>query len=166
MFRYFYALRYVAAVAVISSYVGCAIMFAIGAVKTIKACAVYFTDWHPSGTLDGISEVTLTTKYIIQSLDLFLVALVLMIFSFAVYGLVLREVDTDKLPASRWLQITSISELKSTLAEVIIIILFVQFLEMILLKFDQLDWKMLVLPLGIALLAVSLKLLGLRESPR
>lgn len=163
MFRYFYALRHISLVAVVCSFVGSVIMFCGGALKTSKALAVFFTRWRPEGDYETVSDITLATKYIVQSLDAFLVALVLMIFSFGIFGLVVKEIETERLPASSWLKISSITHLKNILAEVIVIILFVQFLEIVLLKLDSLEWEMLVLPVGIALLAVSLKLLRLRE---
>ncbi len=162
MFKSFYALRHISLIAVVCSFLGSVVMFCGGALKTGKALAVFFTPWRPAG-YDSVPTVALATKYIVQSLDAFLVALVLMIFAFGIYGLVVKEIETEKLPASGWLRITSIAHLKNTLAEVIIVILFVQFLELVLLGLDKLAWTMLVVPVGIVLLAVSLKLLALRE---
>jgi uncharacterized membrane protein YqhA len=52
--------------------------------------------------------------------------------------------------------------LKNTLAEIIIVILFVKFLEVALLNLDNLTWNLFVLPGSILLLSLSLKFLGLR----
>lgn len=61
-----------------------------------------------------------------------------------------------------WIQIPSISHLRNVLAEVIIIILFVKFLETFLVRIDRLEWEILTLPTSILLLALALKFLGLR----
>jgi uncharacterized membrane protein YqhA len=53
--------------------------------------------------------------------------------------------------------------LKNTLAEVIIIILFVNFLEIALLNLKSLTWELFILPGSILLLALSLKFLDLRD---
>ena len=163
MIEHLTKLRYVSLVAVVCSSLGSVVMFGAGALKTGKALGVFFTDWRPEGEYQGVSDITLATKYVVQSLDAFLVALVLMIFSSGIFFLVVRKGDTDSLSTTSWLRVKSIGHLKNILAEVIVIILFVQFLELILLQLDRLAWEMLVLPVGIALLAVSLKLLALRE---
>ncbi|NMS24028.1 YqhA family protein, partial [Vibrio parahaemolyticus] len=51
--------------------------------------------------------------------------------------------------------------LKNILAEVIIVILFVKFLELVLINFDSLDWTILTLPISILVLSLGLKFLGL-----
>jgi hypothetical protein len=48
----------------------------------------------------------------------------------------------------------------------IVIILFVKFLEIILLSPKELTFEMLVLPVGIALLALALKFLDLGQKDR
>lgn len=63
-------------------------------------------------------------------------------------------------PTLDWINITTISDLKAILAEVII----VKFLEVILLSLDNLTWPVLILPISIALLASGLKILGLRKT--
>jgi uncharacterized membrane protein YqhA len=57
----------------------------------------------------------------------------------------------------------NISALKSVLAEVIIIILFVKFLEVALSNLHKLTWEILALPIAILLLSLALKLLDLKE---
>jgi hypothetical protein len=47
------------------------------------------------------------------------------------------------------------------LGEVIVIILFVKFLEIIFINVNNLTWEILILPISILLLALSLKFLGL-----
>jgi len=49
------------------------------------------------------------------------------------------------------------------LGEVIVIILFVKFLEMILINLNNLSWEILILPISILLLALALKFLDLND---
>jgi uncharacterized membrane protein YqhA len=62
----------------------------------------------------------------------------------------------------KWLIINDIEQLKKTLAQVIVIILFVKFLEIVLTK--NLVWEDLIIPISIALLSIGLKLLFDEES--
>lgn len=62
----------------------------------------------------------------------------------------------------KWISTPNIGRLKSILGEVIVIILFVKFLEIILVNLNNLTWEILILPVSILLLALALKFLGLR----
>ncbi len=97
-------------------------------------------------------------------MDAFLIALVLLIFSFGVYKLFIAEIKTPKnLPGAPWAQITSIEGLKKVLVEVILVILVVLFLwEVVYLEADA-SWNVLVLPLSIVLIAAALKLVDWRS---
>ncbi len=110
-----------------------------------------------------MKEADVTASYLIKSLDTFLIALVLLIFAYGVYGLFIsKHSDGDKSGTLKWINIPSLAHLKNTLAEVIIIILFVKFLEVALLNLMNLTWELFVLPGSILLLALSLKFLDLR----
>jgi uncharacterized membrane protein YqhA len=89
---------------------------------------------------------------------------VLFIFAYGVYWIFVfqktEETESDPLKAIR---ITNISQLKKILAEVIIIILFVKFLEIALINLNSLKWELLIMPGSILLLSVSLKFLELKE---
>ena len=61
-----------------------------------------------------------------------------------------------------WDHVPTVGQLKKTLAEAIIVILFVTTLEEIWIRLDQLTWEILVLPASILLLSLGLKFLGLR----
>ncbi len=164
MFRLLYSLRNFSLVAVVCSLLGSVLMFWMGAVKTFKAFAIYFRFLETDEAFQSVGTVNLTTKFLVQSIDLFLTGLVLLVLAFGIYTLFVRQVGAEERRLS-WLKIRSIGQLKNTLAELIVVILFVQFLERVLLADlkQQLDWRMLVLPAAIVLLAGALKLLGLRH---
>ena len=61
-----------------------------------------------------------------------------------------------------WININNVQQLKKILAELVVVILFVKFLEVALVNLDSLAWEMLVLPGSILLLALSIKFLELK----
>lgn len=133
-------------------------MFVIGAVKTFYALQATFM----RGVADALSPSDMATVYVIKSLDAFLIAFVLLIFSYGIHKLFIQKTSVKKSDTLDWINISSISQLKKILGEVIIIIIFVKFLELILLNLNTLKWEMLILPVAIVLLALGLKLLDLK----
>ena len=115
-------LRYLSLIAVVFSLLGSALMFLGGAAKSIKAVRIFFlgetlsADPPPPAHLDSGDQALVA---VLQSMDAFLIALVLLIFSFGVYKLFIAEITTPKnLPGAPWAQITSIEGLKKVLVEV------------------------------------------------
>lgn len=164
MFEFLYRFRYLSLVAVICSFAASILMFVMGAVKTFKAGTYYLLGFPtPAPDLQAIGKADLTTKLLVQSVDAFLFGLVLMIFSFGIYNLFVERISRTQQKSSFWLSIRSVGHLKSTLAELIIIILFVKFLELVLIDVRSLTWESLILPVAIGLLAAAMKLLDLRS---
>ena len=152
-------LRYMSLIAVVASFFGAALMFVIGAVKTYNAYATYVAG---SVGAQGVSETNIAVAYVIQSFDAFLIALALLIFAYGVYNLFVSRADPGIDSGEPWLQVSSFAQLKKLLAELVIIILFVRFLEVALFSIESLSWESLVLPVGILLLALALKFLNLK----
>ena len=73
-----------------------------------------------------------------------------------------HEVDHEEPKTKGWSTISSVAQLKSTLAELVIIILMVKFLESALRNFGGYDWEMLILPVGVLMLAASVRVLNLK----
>ena len=164
MERLLFSIRYISWVAIVCSITGSLLMFYVGALKTYKAVATIFFGRIPHESLSQLKPANVTTAYLIKSLDAFLIAFVLMIFAFGVYSLFIsKHSDIDESGALKWIRIPSLAHLKNTLAEVIIVILFVNFLEIALLNLKSLTWELFVLPGSILLLALSLKFLDLRD---
>jgi len=152
-------------VAIICSLLGSMLMFIIGAIKTYYAFVVVLFGRVHKNEFDHLGSADIATTYLIKSLDAFLIALVLFIFSYGIYSLFIsnyQERNEDSILS--WINMPSISHLKSVLAEVIVIILFVKFLEVALINIQALTWEIMILPLYILMLAVSLKLLNLKGS--
>ena len=109
-------LRYISLVAVIGSFLGSLLMYYIGIFKVYKAVFGY---WGNSG-LDSLpvgldknmfshfSEEAIATILVIDSLDSFLIALVLMYLSYGIYDLVINhKVETssdylDEMTSKNW----------------------------------------------------------------
>ena len=101
--------------------------------------------------------------YLIQAVDTFLIGLVFMILSGGIYYLYVRHIDIEAPEVVSWIKIRDISQLKNILAELVIIILFVKFLEIALINLKNLTWELFVLPGSILLLSLALKFLDLKE---
>ena len=153
-------LRYISLAAVVASGLGSMLMFLIGVVKTGSAYIAYFGGVGHQADLSAKQAIT----YMIQAIDIFLIGLVLMIFSGAVYSLFVRKPQSEKSEINSWMKITSIAQLKRILIELVIVILFVRTLEgALVIEPDSYRWENLVLPLGILMLALALKFMGFKH---
>lgn len=156
-------LRYVAVIAVISSFFASAIMFFIGAMKVFKGAYYLLTGTQPQWAPAHYTPADLATILILASLDSFLIALALLYFGYGIYALVIDPESPARSRAPSWLVPKGFKDLKETLAHVILLVLFVLFLDELWIRLDDLTWEILILPISIALLALALKLMGLKE---
>ncbi len=149
--------RYVVLSAVIASL---AAAFAMFFIATVDA---FYTVIHLSGyaspALETAARAELraeTVTHIVEIVDGYLLATVLLIFSLGLYELFISDIDeasSDK-ASSRILFITSLDDLKVRLAKVILMILIVRFFEhAIKMGFDT--------PLDLVYLAIGIALIGL-----
>lgn len=151
-------------------------MFVLGLLDIYAAFAV----WVPSLDIprfDGKVAVPRATRSmisVIEALDRFLIAIVLLYFGFGVYSLFIRpQVVEEKTELPSLLHVDQIGQLKQVVAEVIIVILFVLFLRNALQAFQSVDaelsWRqigmLLVLPICTVLLAGALRLVELHPKP-
>jgi uncharacterized membrane protein YqhA len=141
-------------------FIGAIMMFLIGAITTIRAGILLVAQY----SYEGMEKEIMI--YLIESIDYFLFALVLLIFSYGIYDLfiVSGHIDLSTREGLRpdWLVFNNIKMLKQTLVEVIIIILVINFFEMIVTRFSNqisTPLEILIIPLGILLIAGSLKLI-------
>lgn len=160
MFASFLRLRSVSLIAVIALFAGAVLMFLAGLLRTIGAF-VYFFDGFFARLPSHLTESSLASVALIQAVDAFLFALVLLIFSYGIYILFVRTFSTEELQQlPRWMQVESIGELKTTLIQVIIVILAVNVLEhVIMVGPEALKWETLIIPGAILCLAAALRLM-------
>ena len=150
-------LRYAAAIAVISSFFSSLLLFIVGGVKTFKGIYNYFNFFVSSPASGHLTPEDKAVATIIESLDAFLIALVLIYFGYAIYSLAISKNQVLEQYCPDWLTAHSVGELKETLCQLIIVILFVLFARMVWLSLPDLSWDILILPVSIALLSLSLK---------
>jgi uncharacterized membrane protein YqhA len=117
--------------AVVFSMVGSIILFIVASVDIYVVAAetltVYFTGAHPE------KFHQMVVGGIIGAVDLYLMAVVMLIFSFGLYELFISEIDQAKdSGASKILQIDSLDQLKDKLAKVIVMVLVVSFFQRVL----------------------------------
>jgi uncharacterized membrane protein YqhA len=168
--------RYLTALAVVGSLGGSILMFFFGLLNIIDAFR-YGTRVFDSIEREGaIPNEAISVISVIEGLDRFLIAIVLLYFSYGVYSLFIRPEQNEKeLSLPEWLRVKQIGQLKQVVAEVIIVILFVLFLRLALRAFldpqiSGLTWQeamsFLLIPVATTLLALSLRLVELHPKQR
>lgn len=164
--------RFLTLAAVLGSLAGSILMFALGLIN------IYVAFGHIASERLHDEEVFGTGAVIsvIEGLDRFLIAIVLLYFAYGVYALFIHPRQSEEelaLPA--WLHVMQIGQLKQVVAELIVVILFVLFLRQALQEFSgpdlALGWAeiggLAVLPVSTVLLALALRLVELHpKSPR
>ena len=147
--------RYLTILAVIGSLLSALVLFIRGSIVVVKGFIDFINSFEPNceGNYEKLIEA------FVSSVDIYLFAMVLIIFGMGIYELFINKIDpverkTDSRPS--WLQISSIDELKSALGKVILMVLIVSFFKHSL----DIEYKnsvdLLLLALGILLLAASL----------
>lgn len=162
--KVFFIYRHLSWIAIICSLAGSLLLFVMGSIKTVLAFATILFDKKPKAEMAHLEPIDVATTYLIHSLDLFLIAFVLFIFAHGIFTLFITDAHVKSDTVLRWIRTPNIGHLKNILAEVIVIILFVKFLEVVLLNLTALSWETLILPVSILLLAGGLKILGLKRA--
>ena len=164
--------RFLTIPAVIGSLCGSVLMFAQGVRNIFDA---YVNSWRASYAADSPSKGTASMISVIESLDRFLIAIVLLYFAYGVYSLFIHpEEHETELALPAWLRVGQIGQLKQVVAEVIIVVLLVLFLRIALEAFQvprvEMSWQQiatfLLLPVCTALLALALRLVQLHPKAR
>ena len=165
--------RFFTLIAVFGSLAGSILMFFLGVFNIYRAFAHVFR--HPTGSEEAFGTAAVIN--VIESLDRFLIAIVLLYFAYGVYSLFIHpEESEEQLALPGWLRAHQVGQLKQVVAELIIVVLFVLFLRQSLEAFsgpETLTWNeiatLLVLPVSTVLLGITLKLVELHpksETPR
>ena len=162
--------RYLTVIAVFGSLAGSVLMFLLGLFNIGKA----FAEGISIPTEDDESFGAASVISVIEGLDRFLIAIVLLYFGYGVYTLFLHPEESEEgLALPRWLQVRQIGQLKQVVAEVIIVVLLVLFLRLALQAFEnpgieltlQRAATLLVLPISILLLSIALRFVELHPKP-
>lgn len=154
-------LRLINLLAVACSFIGALCMCFVGLINTVNAVMSFVTE-NPTGDKIGDS----VTAYVIQAMDAFMIAMVLVVFSTGIFHLFIMELkDKDFQGLRGFERVTSIYGLKKILGQLIIIVLFVHFLKLTF-EGNNLEWTILIIPAGALLIATALWLLTLGEDSK
>lgn len=162
----FFSLRGLMLIATFGSMLGALLMFWAGGIHLYHAYETLLgVELEPHGPAEAAAKAggdqAQVVVYVLEAIDAFLFALVLMIFAYGIaLGFVFHHVTDryrDYLPA--WMLVEGVGQLKRTLAEVVIVVMIVIFARIIIESRGNLHWNMLVLPISVVLISLSLKLI-------
>jgi uncharacterized membrane protein YqhA len=155
------SLRFVMLIASVGAAIGATLMFVEGGSEMAGAAAAL---------LSGEDKKVVITA-IMHGTDAFLFGIVLVIFAYAIaFGFVFDRTlaGWERLPS--WMRVSSVSELKDTLVEVILLYLLVDFATDWPESGGELSWQILAKPLSILAIATAFSLFAtlhsLRNPPR
>jgi uncharacterized membrane protein YqhA len=145
------SMRLLMLIASLGSLIGALLMFWEGGAKLAAASQSVFAPTNGANVV---------IRLVMSATDSLIFGLVLLVFSFAItFGFVFNSFDArEKLPA--WMRIDSLSELKRTLIEVILVYLIVDFATDLAEQEANRSWETLMLPLSIFIIAGALRLMS------
>jgi uncharacterized membrane protein YqhA len=153
--------RFLVILAVVSSLFGSMVLFIIGSLDMVDVLAKTWGYY-----ILGDHSYDLHAKVVgelIGAIDLYLIAVVLLLFSFGIYELFVSQIDEAKeSESSQILEIHSLDELKDKIAKVIIMVLVVKYFQMVLDM--QFNGALEMLYLAISILGLSLALFFLHKA--
>ena len=144
--------RYVTLLAVTLSIISSIYLMILGSWEILEAIIFY------NPLIDSsITENNEVLFKIISSIDLFIIAIVLLIFGFGVYELFVSEIDfTNSKFKDSTLIIRDLDQLKNKITKVIIIVLFVKFFERILKYSESFTSTTDILYFGLSILSICI----------
>lgn len=150
-----WASRMIILLAVVFSIFASFVLFIIGSADLyhvmISTYQYFFAGIHPENFhADVVAEI-------IGAIDLYLIAVVLLIFGFGIYELFISEIDVAKgSGGDKVLYVKTLDELKDKIAKVIVMVLVVSFFQRILHTEYKGALEMLYFSISIAALALGL----------
>jgi uncharacterized membrane protein YqhA len=147
--------RFLVLFAVISSLLASLILFVIGAFDIVKLIIDLVNACRGQGPAMDLHGAVLGT--IVGSIDIFLIAVVSLIFSFGLYELFISHIDAaDSTESSNILDIGSLDVLKDKIGQVIIMALVVKFFQFILVMKMENITQMLYFAASVVILSLAL----------
>lgn len=149
--------------AVILSMVGSILLFLVASVDIVKVVGATY-QYYQGALGEGADIHNILLNTIIMAIDLYLIAVVLLIFSFGLYELFIAKIEIKDEHSSKVLEIHTLDQLKDKLAKVIVMALIVAFFSKVLnmgMK-DSLD----MLYFSISILGLSLGLYFLHKDSK
>ena len=150
--------RFVVILAVVFGLLGAFVLFIVASMDIWNVAAYTYktiiTHAHPEHFHEDI------VAGIIGAVDLYLIAVVMFIFSFGLYELFISDIDEAE-GQNKILAIHSLDQLKDKIAKVIVMVLVVNFFQRVLHTEFKTPLEMLYFALAIAALAIGLYFLGM-----
>ena len=151
--------RFVVILAVIFGLLGAMVLFVVASLDiwnvTTHTFTILISHQHPETFHEDI------VAGIIGAVDLYLIAVVMFIFSFGLYELFISNIDeAEGQNGSKLLAIHSLDQLKDKIAKVIVMVLVVNFFQRVLHTQFQTPLEMLYFALSIMALAIGLNYLS------
>jgi len=125
--------RFIVVLAVIFGTLGSITLFIAGSIEIFHTIMTYATNYAVTG------QHNLILIGVIGAVDLYLIGVVLLIFSFGIYELFISKIDVARVDGdvTNILEIYTLDELKSKIIKVIIMVLVVSFFQRVLsMKFE------------------------------
>lgn len=152
--------RFLVLFAVVASVIAALVLFVIGTLDIARVIGEVYA-YYIQGN-HGIDLHGTVIGELVGSIDIFLIAVVLMIFSFGLYELFISHIDAaDDSESSNILEIESLDVLKDKIGQVIIMALIVQFFKIMLALHPSTVTEMLLFACAVAALALALFLMHL-----
>ena len=106
--------------------------------------------------MEGLTSEAKPGVYILEAVDVFLMALVFLIFAIAIIKLFVPDAHNIMIVKNlKWLRVRNFTELKMLLWEAVTVTLVVFFLTSYIHDADHVSWKAIILPCAILLLSIS-----------
>lgn len=158
--RWVGAIRYVALLGVVSTMVGAFLMFLTGAKKTWTGLVAFSSGTRIGGGDPALDASAMLTTQLFSALDAFLFGIVMLYVACGIFTLfVVDDPEEVSKQLPRHLVPKSFAQLKYHVAMVVVVLLFVLFLELAWSSLAGLHgktWELLVIPGAVFLLSVSL----------
>jgi uncharacterized membrane protein YqhA len=154
-----WATRFITLLSVIFGILGAVVLFCIASADiyhvVILTYQYFFASFHPEDFhADIVAEI-------IGAIDLYLIGVVLLIFSFGIYELFISEIDpANEDGRNKILHISTLDQLKDKIAKVIVMVLIVNFFQRVLHTSYNGALEMLYFALSIMGLSLGLYFLG------
>lgn len=150
--------RFLVLLAVIPSIIGAVVLFVIGGMDIFKVVGGTWGYMAGSNPVD-IHETVVTD--IIGAVDIYLIAIVLLIFGLGTYKLFISRIEPEEVSElTHLLNVTSIDELKDKIARVVILALIIEFFRAVVdIRFDT---PLSAIHLAVSVLALSAAILLMR----
>lgn len=147
--------RFIVLLPVIFSLISAVMLFIIASNEIIKMLIIIWNKYFNHIAIDNFSDNILSI--VIGSIDLYLIGIVLIIFSFGVYELFISKVDIAKEKrTSKVLEIETLEELKNKISNVVVMVLIVTFFKRVLTMEFHNPLELLYFGLGIFAICIGL----------